>query len=350
MPGWSADDVAAALPALVKSCGRLTARSPAESFALGGTYGDWQPVCAALPVSAASQAARAFFEANFTPYEVHGAKREGLFTGYYEAQLTEAAKGAGAGTPLYARPADMATANLGDFIPELKGKSITGRVDGEKFVPYYSRAEIEKGALKGKAAEIARVTDPVDAFFLHIQGSGQVKRADGSVLHVGYAAQNGLPYEAIGRELIARGALTKENVSMQAIRAWLAANPAEAQNVMNLNKSYVFFREIGADGPLGAEGTALTPGRSLAVDRKKIPYGVPVFVDATSPEAAGEDSGPRFQRLMIAQDTGGAIKGAVRGDVFWGAGEDAAFKAGRMKSPGYAYVLLPASVRVDVTK
>lgn len=342
LPGWDKDALDQVLPALSKSCARIQGRGAADKFGLLGTYGDWQVACRALPSDPVQ--ARAFFEQNFTPYEIHGNDREGLFTGYYEPRLTAATSG---GTPLYARPSNMFTADLGDFVPELKGKTITGRVEGEKFVPYYTREQIEKGAIKGAAEEIIRVDDPVDAFFLQIQGSGQVRRADGSVLHVGYAAQNGLKYEAIGKELIARGELTKENTSMQTIRAWLEAHPQEAQALMNTNPSYVFFREIGADGPLGAEGVALTPGRSLAVDRAKLPYGTPVFVDAAAPEAAGKNEGPRFQRLMVAQDTGGAIRGAVRGDVFWGAGEDAAFKAGVMKSPGYGYVLLPNTATPD---
>lgn len=342
LPGWDRDAVSEALPALAKSCARFAKQKENAASVIAGIPDQMRKVCAALPSDPAQ--GRAFFENNFTPYEIHGDDRKGLFTGYYEPSLTAVTAG---GTPLYAKPSDMFTADLGAFLPELAGKTITGRVEGEKFVPYYTREQIEKGALKDKAQEIVRVDDAVDAFFLQIQGSGQVKKADGTVMHVGYAAQNGQKYEAIGKELIARGALTKENTSMQTIRAWLEAHPAEAQELMNANKSYVFFREIGADGPIGGEGVALTPGRSLAVDRKKIPYGVPVFVDAAAPEAAGEDKGPRFQRLMIAQDTGGAIRGAVRGDVFWGAGDHAAEMAGVMKSPGYAYILLPKSVSIQ---
>lgn len=344
IPGWAADDVAAVLPALQKSCARIAKRPATASFGIDGAFsagnhGDWQAACRDLPADPAQ--ARSFFETRFTPYEIHGTKREGLFTGYYEPSLTSSA---GAAVPLYARPKDLVTVNLGDFRPELKGETVMGRVDGQKLVPYYTRAEIDAGALKGKAETVALVDDPVDAFFLQVQGSGQVTKADGSVLHVGYDSQNGQKYEAIGKALIARGALTKENVSMQTIRAWLDANPSEAPALMATNKSYVFFREIGAEGPLGAEGVPLTPGRSLAVDRRKFAYGAPVFVDAAAPEAAGEDKGPRFQRLMIAQDTGGAIRGAVRGDVFWGAGDQAAATAGVMKSPGYAYILVPNNV------
>lgn len=277
---------------------------------------------------------------HFTPYEIWGAKgRDGLFTGYYEPTLTASA--GDEGVPLLAKPDDMITVNLGDFRPELKGESITGRVDGDKLVPYPARAEIEDGKLGGNAQEIVRVDNRVDAFFLHIQGSGMVKKPDGGTLHVGYAAQNGQPYYAIGQELIKRGHLAKENVSMQSIRAWLEANPDEGREIMKLNKSYVFFRALDGEGPLGAEGVPLTPERSLAVDRRKIPYGAPVFIDAEEPEGEG-----RLSRLMIAQDTGGAIRGAVRGDFFWGAGDVAAHKAGLMKSHGRAYILLPRGVEV----
>lgn len=337
LAGWKEDNPAEALPALQKSCDRILGKPAEETFGaaqIAGTYGDWQPLCAQLP--AVTNAAQ-FFEQNFTPYEIWSDKgRDGLFTGYYVPEL---ASGAAAAVPLYAMPDDLVTVSLGDFRPELKGETIAGRVEGRKLVPYYTREEIEKGALKGKAQEIARVDDPVDAFFLHIQGSGQVRKADGSILHVGYAGQNGHPYYAIGRELIARGEMTKENVSMQAIRDWLGKNPGEAQALMDMNKSYIFFTAKDQPGALGAEGVVLTPGRSLAVDRRKIPYGAPVFISTHLPE-----DGKALERLMIAQDTGGAIRGAVRGDFFWGAGEAAAYQAGLMKSPGQAYILLPKSV------
>jgi membrane-bound lytic murein transglycosylase A len=303
---------------------------------------DWQALCRTLPPDAAD--ARAFFESQFTPYEVwadprHPETREGLFTGYYEPQLRAAAEDDGKATPLYARPDDLITVNLGDFRTELKGETISGRIKGVQLVPYHTRAEIEAGALTGRAEVLARVDSPVDAFFLHIQGSGQVVQADGSITRVGYAAQNGHKYVAVGRELIARGALSSEEVSMQSIRAWLEQNPGDAQGLMNANPSFIFFQRLGDAGPLGAEGVVLTPHRSLAVDRRRIPYGAPVFIDVPEPEGEG-----RLSKLMIAQDTGGAIRGAVRGDYFWGAGETAAHKAGLMKSRGHAWLLLPRGV------
>jgi membrane-bound lytic murein transglycosylase A len=206
--------------------------------------------------------------------------------------------------------------------------------------PYENRAAIESGALRGRGLEMLWVDDPVDAFFLQIQGSGRVMLEDGTSLRIGYAGQNGHPYVAIGRELIARGALTREAVSMPAIRDWLRANPQEADAVMNRNPSFVFFRELDGDGPVGAQGVALTPGRSLAVDRSFVPYGVPVWLDAEDPV----DGEVRVQRLLVAQDTGGAIRGPVRGDVFWGHGPEAEHRAGLMKSRGRYFLLLPKTV------
>ena len=202
-------------------------------------------------------------------------------------------------------------------------------------MPFHDRAAIDAGALDGDNLAVVWVDDPVDAFFLHIQGSGRIALADGSELRVGYAAQNGHAYTAVGLILIDDGEVTREAMSMQAIRTWLAANPDRARDLMNRNRSYVFFAVLDGDGPLGSEGVALTPGRSLAVDRRFLPMSVPLWLDSTLP---GEQP---LRRLMIAQDTGGAIRGPVRGDVFWGYGEDAADIAGRMKSRGRYYLLLP---------
>jgi membrane-bound lytic murein transglycosylase A len=342
LPGWTNDDLSAALAPLEKSCARMAGKAPDANFGAGGFAGKaeaWQDVCGKVPPE--PRAARAWFEENFTPYALYGAGgAEGLFTGYYEPLLHGSYKKHGRYTvPIYARPADLVDVSLGDFKPELKGMTVAGRVKKGRLVPYYTRAQIEKGAIRGQR-KIVWVDSAADAFFLHIQGSGLVEMEGGKTLHVGYAAQNGQPYLAVGRELIKRGALEKDNVSMQSIRAWLETHPDEAPEVMDLNASYVFFRTLGPDGPLGAQGAPLTPGRSLAVDRMKIPYGAPIWLDTADPD------GEKLQRLMIAQDTGGAITGVVRGDFFWGAGEEATDKAGRMKSKGRAYILLPKSVAV----
>ncbi|MBU2089727.1 MAG: MltA domain-containing protein, partial [Alphaproteobacteria bacterium] len=242
--------------------------------------------------------------------------------------------------PLHRRPDDLVMVDLGQFRDELKGQRIAGRVIDGSLKPYESRQQIVGGALDSRRLEILWVDDPVDAFFLQIQGSGRVTLADGRVIRVGYAGQNGHPYVAIGRELIAKGELTRENVSMQSIRAWLAANPGRADEIMNSNPSYVFFRELPGEGPVGAQGVALTPLRSLAVDRRFVPLGTPVWLDVDHPDSGA----PRLRQLVVAQDVGGAIRGPVRGDLFWGHGKDAADKAGRMKSTGFYYLLLPKAL------
>jgi membrane-bound lytic murein transglycosylase A len=219
---------------------------------------------------------------------------------------------------------------------------VRGRIEGDRLVPYFDRDEIERGALDGRALELLWVDDPIDKFFLQIQGSGLVRLADGRLLRVGYADQNGRAYRPIGRDLVEMGELSREEVSLQSIAAWLRANPDRADAVMDKNPSYVFFQLLGdaeaLEGPLGAQGVPLLAGRSLAVDRRYIPYGAPVWLETEAPFPDGERS---LHRLMIAQDTGGAIKGGVRGDVFRGAGDLAEHVAGHMKSRGSYFLFLP---------
>ena len=329
LPGWEADDPSAALAAFRRSCLRMKS-----------------PACEA---AARATSARTFFETHFQPFAVSdGGDPEGLFTGYYEPQLQGSRKRSERyRVPLYVRPPDLVMVDLGDFREELKGQRIAGRVEEGDLVPYPDRKAIEGGALSGRELELVWVDDPVDAFFLQIQGSGRVRLDDGSEMRVGYAAQNGHPYFAIGKDLVERGALTREQVSMQSIRRWLEENPDLADDVMARNASYVFFEELKGEGPLGAQGVALTPGRSLAVDLKHWTLGTPVWLDASSPSPREGEPDRPLRRLMIAQDTGGAIVGVVRGDVFWGHGEEAAEVAGRMKNPGKMWVLLP---RADVSE
>ncbi|EWY40590.1 murein transglycosylase [Skermanella stibiiresistens SB22] len=344
LPGWRDDTQADTLDAFAKSCARLVVQPADRAVGAAGKVADWQAPCRALAaVPRGDQAAaRAYFETWFLPYAAaDNDKPEGLFTGYYEAELRGSALVGGRYTvPLYRKPDDLVMVDLGEFRDALKGERIAGRVVDGRLRPYEDRARIEKGALKGRDLELVWVDDPVDAFFLQIQGSGRVVMEDGSVVRVGYAGQNGHPYVAIGRELIARGALTRETVSMQSIRDWLRANPGEATALMDKNPSFVFFQTLTGEGPLGAQGVALTPGRSLAVDRSFVPYGVPVWLDAQDPL----DAEARLRRLMVAQDTGGAIRGVVRGDVFWGHGHEAELRAGKMKSPGRYYLLIPKGV------
>ncbi len=341
--------------ALRRTCGRLARLAPEADLNVAGRAADWRAPCAALSGVADGNdtAARSFFETWFVPFSAaNNGEPNGLFTGYYEPELRGSRTRKGRFVvPLYGRPADLVTVELSLFREEWKGQRIAGRVQQGALRPYPGRAEIEAGALSGiardggGALELVWVDDAVDAFFLHIQGSGRVVLDDGSLMRVGYAAANGRPYLAIGRELIARGALAREDVSMPSIRTWLAANPGEARDVMNKNASFVFFRPLPApvnanDGPPGSEGVPLTPGRSLAVDRNHLAMGLPLWLDAEDPL----DKQQRVRRLMVAQDTGGAITGPVRGDVFWGSGADAAERAGRMRSSGRYWLLLPRDV------
>ena len=340
LPGWAEDRHADALPALRRSCAKplrypTKVEDGEERF---GRPEDWRSVCAEA-ARIDDGAAREFFERRFRPFQVVGADGEsGLITGYYEPELSGARRRSDAyPVPLHTRPKDLVTVRLSDFGGDFGDDRLAGRVEGGRLKPYYDRAQIADGALDGAGVEIVWVADPIAAFFLQIQGSGRVRLPGGEVLRLGYAATNGRPYTAIGRVLVAKGALEREEVSLQSIRAWLRANPAEQRRVMDRNRSYVFFREVPGEGPIGTQGVPLTPGRSLAVDRRYLPLGAPLWIDTVDPL----DTSRPLSRLAVAQDTGGAIRGAVRGDLFWGAGLDAEERAGRMRSPGRCYVLLP---------
>jgi membrane-bound lytic murein transglycosylase A len=350
--GWRADDPRGALSAFGRSCAKLDQYGPATPMGPGpwfGQVGDWRPICAdaATVAEGSADQARDFFEDHFSPYlVVDGDSSEGLFTGYYEPLLSGSRRFGGPYTlPIYRPPEDLVRVDLARFNPDLAGYAIYGRVQGGQFVPYYSRADIETGALADRGLELLWVDDPIDRFFLQVQGSGRIQLDDGSLTRVGYASQNGHPYRAIGRDLIEIGVLTRDEVSLPAIKAWLEAHPDAAPDIMARNRSYIFFEErpelAPDDGPLGAQGVSLTAGRSLAVDRRYIPLGVPVWLETMVPWPEG--AGP-LHRLMVAQDTGGAIKGVVRGDVFFGSGARAEAAAGHMKSPGRYALLLPKAL------
>ena len=357
--GWRRDDVRPALIAFRRSCEEILKKAPDTAMggaAIGGmpayrTTGDWQDVCGAAEAIDFIDAdgARDWFERYFTPYAASNAgEPEGLFTGYYEPEIVGSPKRtAEFKVPLLRRPDDLVSVDLGEFRETLKGQRIAGRVTAGNLHPYSTREEIRKGALDDDALALAWVKDPVDAFFLEIQGSGRIKLPDGSILRLGYDGQNGWPYVAIGRVLRDMGALDRSNISMRTIREWLEAHPDEAAAVMDQDTSYIFFKALdpadSALGPNGSEGVPLTPGRSLAVDLKFHALGVPIFLDATLPMDDAGTPGQLFERLMVAQDTGGAINGPVRGDVFFGSGDEAAKFAGRMKQIGRMYVLLPRS-------
>lgn len=331
LPGWDSDDVREAWPAYINSCSALRNKT------------EWKEVCANVKNIDGKDAlaVRSYFENNFTPYRVQhlDGGAEGMITGYYEPLLKGArSKGGVYQTALYAAPNDLLTIDLSSVYPDLKNMRLRGRVIGNKVIPYASRAEILP-SLAGK--ELVWVDDAVDAFFLQIQGSGRVQLEEsGEVVRLAYADQNGHPYKSIGRYLVDKGELTIDQASAQGIKAWIAKNPSRQDELLNANPSVVFFKEEKvldpAIGPKGALGVALTPQRSIAIDPTQLPLGAPVFLSTTMPQSSHP-----LQRLMMAQDTGGAIRGAVRADFFWGFGREPGELAGRMKQRGALWLLLP---------
>jgi membrane-bound lytic murein transglycosylase A len=321
LAGWTDDDVSAAVPAFLRSCQAFLARGdaaaldPKASTGDFGTVGEWREACdAAAHLPGGEPAARQFFEGYFTPVPVaaHG-DPNGLFTGYYEIALNGSLRRGGPfQTPIYRRPSDPRA---------------------------YSHAEIDAGALADKGLELVWVDDPIAAYFLQVQGSGVVRLTDGSTMRLGYDGANGRPYVAIGKLLVERGEVPLSEMSMQRLREWIAAHGTAGLALMRENPSYVFFKDLGGEGPLGTENVVLTAGRSLAVDRAFLPLGVPVWLDAQQRFVPGQ-----IRRLVVAQDTGGAIKGAVRGDLFWGSDAAAAAEAGAMNATGRYYLLLPSAI------
>jgi len=329
--GWQQDNPSLALGAFLKSCSALRWRP------------QWQVSCqeASAMEHASETVVRAFFERNFVPHQVRQStgSDEGLLTGYYVPDLNGSrTASADYPYPLYQRPDDLLVIDLSDVYPDLGNYRLRGRVEEHRVVPYWNRGDIDGQTQPLAGQELLWVTDPVELFFLHIQGSGRILLDNGERVMVGYADQNGHPYKSIGKYLIDRGAMTRDQMSMQNIRSWVRNHPSEIGHVLNQNPSYVFFRELDRDvqSPPGALGVPLTPGRSLAIDRRYIPLGAPVFVETTWP-----NSDKTLQRLMMAQDTGGAIKGKIRGDFFWGMGEQAGEQAGRMKQAAKFWVFLP---------
>lgn len=340
--GWGQDAHHFALQAFAKSCQRMERRQADEIFGpFGGYYGDFQAVCRRITPDLYQDdlAARRFFEDHFNVWKAtaDNDKKTGLFTGYYEASLNGSRLRHGPyQTPLRKRPDDLVMVDLGIFRDALKGQRIAGRVVDGQLKPFEDHRAIDQGVLNNDAdLALVYVDDPVKAFFLQIQGSGRILLDDGGVMQLGYAGQNGHPYYAVGRELVKRGFMEKEAVTMQSIEAWLNANPNQAKEILYTNPSYVFFTELSGDGPLGGENIVLTAGRSLAIDRGKIAYGLPVWLELQDRP---------FSRLMIAQDTGGAIRGPIRGDIFFGYGPQAELLAGGMKSQGQWWFLLPKTV------
>ncbi len=331
IPSWREDSPQLAWGAFMASCGTLK------------NQGAWQSVCsmAAGMSEPSRETAFRFFENNFTPYQVINTdgSDSGLVTGYYEPLLNGSRKrSARYHVPVYGVPDDLLVIDLGEVYPELRNMRLRGRIDGKRVIPYFNRAQIETGAARVAGKELAWVEDSVELFFMQIQGSGRVKLDGRDTIALGYADQNGYPYRSIGRLLVDRGDLPLEKASMQGIKSWAKQNPERLQELLNYNASYVFFREMPRDlpGPVGALGVPLTARRSIAVDARYVPLGAPVFLATTMPNARQP-----LNRLMVAQDTGGAIRGPVRADFFWGFGEEAATLAGRMRQSGRMWVLLP---------
>ncbi|OOZ36531.1 murein transglycosylase A [Solemya velesiana gill symbiont] len=337
LPGWQADNLSSAWPAMLSQCTKLSKK-----------MSNWELICneAQQLADPSDTAVRTFLQTHFQPHEIIGigGSPEGLITGYYEPKLYGSLQADNRYTfPLYGRPDSLLIVDLDEQFPELKGKRVRGRLIGNRVVPYFDRAAIDGNNLPLKGNEIIWIDDPHDAFFLQVQGSGRVELPDGSTVQVGYAGQNGHQYASIGKRLIEWGELTKEEVSLFTIRQWLREHPARAQELLNENPSYVFFilKEDNGEGPRGSLNVPLTAERSAAVDRSRIPLGTPIWLSTTLPPKNGTDGKQvPYQRLLFAQDTGGAINGPVRADVFFGNGERAERLAGTMKQPGRLYALM----------
>jgi len=329
LPGWTGATLAPGLRAFATACARIAA--PASLRRACDT-------ARTLPADDEA-AARNFIEATFEAWAITSADgaADGIVTGYYEPVL------AGSRTrserfryPVYGVPADLVAVELESVNPDLKGLRLRGRLEGTRLVPYWTRGQIET-MTPFAAPVLAWVEDPVELFFLQIQGSGQITLATGEKLRLGYGDQNGHPYRSMGRFLVERKEMTLDQASMQGIKAWAAANPRKLREALDFNPSYVFFRETAdSGGPIGTLGVPLTAGYSIAVDARSIPLGAPVYLATTWPLSAQP-----MERLVAAQDTGGAIRGAVRADFYWGSGAEAGAQAGRMRQQGRMWILWP---------
>ncbi len=359
LPGWQSDRVNEAWPALRESCRALVSRRAAAPWLEACRAADAMPKADTLD----APRVRAFFERHFQPYrliavDTDGTEKDsGLITGYYEPLLRgNRTRDARYRYPLYGVPDDLVTVDLGDLYPQLKGQRVRGRLEGRRLLPYFSRGDIDRGRASLKGRELLWVDDRLDAFFLEIQGSGRVQLPDGTMVRLGYADQNGHPYRAIGRTLVERGELSLEEATMQGIRKWATANPDKVTPILHSNPSRVFFRELppqpasagyptgggtpAASGPPGSLGVPLTPMRSIAIDPRSVMLGTPVWLATADPI-----DGKPIERLTFAQDTGGAIIGTIRADLFWGFGAAAGEAAGRMRENGSMWLLLPHGMK-----
>ncbi len=335
LPGWGNDDQQLAWSAWLQSCAALM-RKPA-----------WQEVCLQAIAShpATGAAVRDYFETHFDLYQSRqpDGAAQGLITGYYAPVLAGSlVRTDRFNIPLYAQPGDLLDIDLSSVYPELKSLRLRGRLQGNHVVPYWSRAQIDGDQHPLAGHELVWLEDSLAAFFLQIQGSGRIRLPDGREIMVGYADQNGYPYQAIGRVLLERGELTADQLSMQAIQAWGAAHPDQLPELLAQNPSYVFFRILPNGAVLGALGVPLEAGRSIAIDSHALPLGAPVWLSTTEPLSTQP-----MNRLVIAQDTGGAIRGNVRADVYFGVGDVAGQHAGKMKQQGQMWVLLPKGMPIS---
>ncbi len=337
LPGWAGDDQTGALLAFRRSCGKINRNA-------------WNAACAAASTAPPDpQSARRFFETQFNAYRITpSGDARGFLTGYFEPEVRGSrVRAPGFEVPVYRRPDDLVTdGGRTNATQDDKRLEAMRRTANGQLVPFYTRAEIEAGALDNRGLELIWLADPVDAFFIHVQGSARVRLTDGSTMRLAFAAKNGQPYTSIGRVLVDRNEIPEGEVSMQSIRDWFARNPARIAEITDRNKSYIFFRELpGGDpslGPVGAQGLALTAMRSLAVDRNFHQLGTPFWISGTLPGVNGADQ--PYSQLMIAQDTGSAILGAARGDIFFGSGDEAGRRAGLTQHRADFFMLLPKGV------
>ncbi len=337
--GWQSAQLGLSLQALRKECASLQRKE------------QWQQICAeaGLLDITDNEGLRRFFERRFIPWQLRNGdgSDQGLITGYYEPLLYGSREKTGRYRfPVYGEPDDLLVIDLSKLYPQLKGMRLRGRIEGKRIIPYYDRADIDgKHAPAGK--EILWVDDEISLFFLQVQGSGRIQLPDGAIVKLGYANQNGHPYASIGKKLVEMGELTLDQASLQSIRRWGIDHPDRLKELLYTNPSYVFFREMpdSQTSAIGAMGIPLTPGYSMAVDRRTIPLGMPVFLATSWP-----NTNKPLNRLMLAQDTGGAIKGTIRGDFFWGFGDEAGRQAGQMKQKGRMWVLFPNGMRPSIAK
>ena len=350
LPGWKTAQLKQSFSAFRLSCKTFLRQDPEKwtgNQHISFQIKDWQPACrVAMELDTTSDAElKRFFQTWFTPVEFYQGKPiHGLFTGYFMPLLKGSLKKTPKyNVPVYGLPSNLVTAKLGLFKPEFKNKRIVGRVVGTQLIPFYTREEINKGAIRKIAPVLFWIDSPMDRVFLEIEGSGVVDLVDGERMYIGYAGENGAAYTSIASILIKQGIMTRDMASSQHIKQYLDDHPDEIDRVLNQNKSFIFFHHLKTSAALGAQGVGLTPGYSLAIDPKWIPYGTPTWLSTTIPSTRDDKIIP-FNRLMVAQDTGGAIRGTVRGDVFWGAGKKASFIASHMQDQGRYWLLLPRHI------